>query len=82
MASIRKRDESDDATSFLVLFRAGGARNARQESEVFDDDKAAERFRNLVEVPPLVSEVVGVLATWHGLALTPWARPPASCFLL
>ncbi|MCZ4125986.1 tyrosine-type recombinase/integrase [Streptomyces sp. H39-S7] len=48
MASIKRRDKSDGTASFTVLFRAGGARNAKQESEVFGDETAAERFRELV----------------------------------
>lgn len=31
-----------------MLWRAGGARNAKQESEVFSDERAAERFKDLV----------------------------------
>ncbi|NDZ77034.1 site-specific integrase [Streptomyces sp. SID10853] len=31
-----------------MLWRAGGRRNAKQESEVFEDETAAERFRDLV----------------------------------
>jgi integrase len=48
MASIRKRERRDGTVSYTVLFRAGGKRTAKQESEVFDDEKAAERFRDLV----------------------------------
>ncbi|MEU8887345.1 site-specific integrase [Streptomyces sp. NPDC048442] len=48
MASIRERAKRDGTSSFIVLFRAGGARNAKQESEIFEDLKAAESFRDLV----------------------------------
>ncbi|MDJ1135588.1 tyrosine-type recombinase/integrase [Streptomyces iconiensis] len=48
MASIRKRKKSDGTMSYTVLFRAGGAKSAKQESEVFDDETAATRFRDLV----------------------------------
>lgn len=48
MASIKTRGKKDGTASFTVLWRAGGARNAKQESEVFSDETAAERFRDLV----------------------------------
>ncbi|MFJ3710334.1 site-specific integrase [Streptomyces sp. NBC_01387] len=48
MASIKKRDKRDGTASFTVLWRAGGARSAKQESEVFSDEQAAERFKDLV----------------------------------
>ncbi|WP_228447164.1 hypothetical protein [Streptomyces paludis] len=48
MAYIKKRDKRDGTASFTVMWRAGGARGRKQESEVFDDSGAAERFRDLV----------------------------------
>lgn len=48
MAYIKKRDKRDGTASFTVMWRAGGARGGKQESEVFEDETAAERFRDLV----------------------------------
>ncbi|MGW7292884.1 tyrosine-type recombinase/integrase [Streptomyces xiamenensis] len=48
MAYIKKRDKRDGTASFTVMWRAGGARGGKQESEVFADETAAERFRDLV----------------------------------
>ncbi|MEU7584201.1 hypothetical protein AB0B50_42220 [Streptomyces sp. NPDC041068] len=48
MASIKMRNKKDGTASFTVLWRAGGARDAKQESEVFSDETAAERCKELV----------------------------------
>ncbi|GGV80362.1 hypothetical protein GCM10015535_18280 [Streptomyces gelaticus] len=48
MASIKTRDKTDGTTSYIVLLRAGGARNAKQESEIFGDPGDAERFKSSV----------------------------------
>lgn len=48
MAYIKQRAKSDGTASHTVMWRAGGARGGKQESEVFDDSTAAERFRDLV----------------------------------
>jgi hypothetical protein len=48
MASIKQRANNDGTTSYTVLWRAGGARGGKQESEVFQDSTGAERFQNLV----------------------------------
>ncbi|MFE2600173.1 hypothetical protein [Streptomyces sp. NPDC057617] len=48
MAYIKKRMKSDGMTSFAVIRRAGGARGAKQKSEVFEESEAADRFPDLV----------------------------------
>lgn len=48
MASIKNRVKKDGTFTYAVLWRSGGARGAKQDSENFDDLTAAERFRDLV----------------------------------
>ncbi|MFI1885139.1 hypothetical protein [Streptomyces jumonjinensis] len=49
MASIKNRENKDGTVTYTVLWRrAGGGRGAKQESEIFTDETAAERFRDLV----------------------------------
>ncbi|WP_436737794.1 hypothetical protein [Streptomyces sp. BBFR102] len=44
MAPIRKRRRRDGTFSYAVLFRAGGLRDAKQESEVFEDETSARSW--------------------------------------
>lgn len=48
MAGIGNQEKSDAAVRFAVLWRAGGTRGGKQESEVFEGSEAAERFLELV----------------------------------
>ncbi|MFB7905207.1 tyrosine-type recombinase/integrase [Kitasatospora sp. NPDC056076] len=48
MASIRVRERKDGGITYTVTWRDGGSRNGRQDDEKFDDEKSAERFRDLV----------------------------------
>ncbi|MEV3853093.1 site-specific integrase [Streptomyces sp. NPDC050095] len=48
MAYIKDRAKSDGTVSYTVMWRAGGVRGGKQESEVFDNETAAGRFRDLV----------------------------------
>ncbi|MFE4635488.1 tyrosine-type recombinase/integrase [Streptomyces sp. NPDC056773] len=48
MAYVKNREKSDGSVSYTVMWRAGGARGAKQESEVFEEETAAERFKDLV----------------------------------
>ncbi|MEU4659332.1 hypothetical protein AB0G32_36280 [Streptomyces sp. NPDC023723] len=49
MAYIETKERRDGDPSFVVRWRAGGARNGKRESEVFDALTAAETFRDLVK---------------------------------
>lgn len=48
MAYIKPRAKSDGKASHTVMWRTGGVRGGKQESEVFEDETAAARFRDLV----------------------------------
>ncbi|MFC7305918.1 hypothetical protein ACFQVC_17035 [Streptomyces monticola] len=49
MAYIETKERKDGEATHVDRWRAGGARTGKRESEVFDDHKAAERFRDLVK---------------------------------
>lgn len=49
MAYIETKERKDGGLTHVVRWRAGGARNGKRDSEVFDDLTAAERFRDLVK---------------------------------
>jgi integrase len=70
MASIRTRRRSDGTAAYQVMWREGGKRGAKQESETFNDDKAAADFRSLVEGygehwPPGWVKGLGVVEQTH-----------------
>ncbi|MFF9521978.1 hypothetical protein ACF1DV_08325 [Streptomyces achromogenes] len=48
MAYVQERKRSDGEVSYIVRWRAGGARAGKNESEIFTAPVAAERFRDLV----------------------------------
>ncbi|MEU5547753.1 site-specific integrase [Streptomyces sioyaensis] len=48
MAYIQERKRTDGEVSYTVRWRAGGAREGKNESEVFTDEEMAKRFRDLV----------------------------------
>jgi integrase len=50
MATIRERPRKDGGTTFTVLWRAGGKRDGKQESEPFQDERSAEVFKGLVDM--------------------------------
>lgn len=51
MATIRERPRKDGGITYTVLWRAGGTRNGKQESENFpDNEKQAKVFRGLVDM--------------------------------
>ncbi|MFB7672884.1 tyrosine-type recombinase/integrase [Kitasatospora purpeofusca] len=51
MATIRPRPRKDGGITYAVLWRAGGTRTGKQESEIFPDNaKAAEVFKGLVDM--------------------------------
>lgn len=50
MATIRERPRKDGGTTYTVLWRAGGTRAGKQESEPFQDEQHAEVFRGLVDI--------------------------------
>ncbi|WP_180931167.1 hypothetical protein [Streptomyces sp. AJS327] len=47
MTSVRRRAKSNGTVSYTVLWRPGGTRGGKQESENFDDLAAAERFKRM-----------------------------------
>jgi integrase len=50
MATIRERPRKDGGITHTVLWRAGGKRDGKQESEPFQDKAHAEVFRGLVDM--------------------------------
>lgn len=48
MASIKTNHRQSGDPSYTVVWRTGGSRTGRWCRETFDDDKLAERFRDLV----------------------------------
>ncbi|MEU3501460.1 site-specific integrase [Streptomyces hundungensis] len=49
MAYIETKERKDGESTYVVRWRAGGARAGKRESEPFDDLPSAERFRDLVK---------------------------------
>ncbi|MCM3266352.1 site-specific integrase [Streptomyces thermoviolaceus] len=49
MAYIEIKQRKDGQVGYVVRWRANGSRTGKRESEIFDDRKAAERFRDLVK---------------------------------
>lgn len=50
MARIREYKRADGSTSYYVKWRLGGARTGKEQTETFDDEKKAIKFRKLVEI--------------------------------
>lgn len=50
MATIRERPRKTGGTTYTVVWRAGGTRDGKQESEPFQDEQHAEVFRGLVDM--------------------------------
>ncbi|MGJ5898316.1 tyrosine-type recombinase/integrase [Streptomyces niveiscabiei] len=48
MAFIRNREHANGDISYVVCWRAGGARGGKNESEIFSDPDAARKFKDLV----------------------------------
>ncbi|MFD9909384.1 tyrosine-type recombinase/integrase [Streptomyces sp. NPDC059063] len=48
MAYVQERKRADGEVSYTVRWRAGGSRGGKNESEVFSERPAADRFRDLV----------------------------------
>ncbi|WP_411143144.1 tyrosine-type recombinase/integrase [Streptomyces sp. x-80] len=48
MAYVKDRPNKDGTTTYCVMWRKGGKASGKQESENFDDPKAASRFKELV----------------------------------
>ncbi|MFM9445169.1 hypothetical protein [Streptomyces acidiscabies] len=48
MAFIRNRKQAGGDISYVVCWRAGGARGGKNESEIFSDSDAAKKFKDLV----------------------------------
>lgn len=49
VAYIEIKQRKDGQVCYVVRWRANGSRTGKRESEIFDDRKAAERFRDLVK---------------------------------
>lgn len=49
MAYIKRRPRKDGSVTFTVMWRAGGEKTGKQESETFDDENQAEIFQRLVK---------------------------------
>ncbi|MFG3259034.1 tyrosine-type recombinase/integrase [Streptomyces sp. NPDC048172] len=48
MAYVEERKRADGSVSYVVRWRAGGARTGKKESEVFTEEPSASQFRDLV----------------------------------
>ncbi|WP_260463047.1 hypothetical protein [Streptomyces sp. TRM72054] len=48
MAYVKDRVRRDGSVYYTAMWRAGGTAGGKQESEVFDEEPAAQRFKDLV----------------------------------